>query len=80
MYFHQVAVLSGASVEVQEASFQYGKNLGIAFQLIDDTLDFTSTSNDLGKPSLNDLKSGIATAPVLFANQEVCLFTFLKEF
>ncbi|MCL4132724.1 UNVERIFIED_CONTAM: hypothetical protein GTU68_067050, partial [Idotea baltica] len=62
-----VALLAGANEEVQEIAFQYGKNCGIAFQLVDDLLDFTSTSNSLGKPNLNDLKSGIATAPVLFA-------------
>ncbi len=39
-------------------------------QLVDDILDFTGSSTILGKPALNDLASGIATAPVLFAAQE----------
>jgi Polyprenyl synthetase len=39
-------------------------------QLIDDVLDYTGSSSILGKPALNDLASGIATAPALFAAQE----------
>ena len=38
-----VALLSGATANVQEAAFQYGRNLGIAFQLVDDLLDFVSS-------------------------------------
>lgn len=62
-----VAYLSGADEELQEAAFQYGRNLGIAFQLVDDLLDFVSNQAELGKPAANDLKLGLATAPVLFA-------------
>ena len=39
-------------------------------QFVDDLLDYTSSSSTLGKPALNDLKSGLATAPVLYAAQE----------
>ena len=39
-------------------------------QLVDDMLDFTGNLQSLGKPALNDLKSGLATAPVLYAAQE----------
>ena len=42
----------------------------MAVQLVDDVLDFVGSSSSLGKPTLSDLKSGIATAPVLFASQE----------
>lgn len=42
------------------------------FQLIDDMLDFISTSEVLGKPAAADLKLGLATAPVLFASEMVC--------
>lgn len=49
-------------------AFECGKNMGIAFQLIDDVLDFTSHSDKLGKPGHGaDLRLGLATAPVLFA-------------
>lgn len=39
----------------------------MAFQLVDDILDYTSNSNELGKPTSNDLRQGLATCPVLFA-------------
>lgn len=39
-------------------------------QFIDDVLDFTSSSGQLGKPNLNDIKSGVITAPVLYAAEE----------
>lgn len=62
-----VALLSGANQSFQEAAFQYGRNLGIAFQLVDDLLDFVSSQAELGKPAAADLRLGLATAPVLFA-------------
>ncbi|XP_042858084.1 all trans-polyprenyl-diphosphate synthase PDSS1-like [Penaeus japonicus] len=62
-----VALLSGGDEEMQEVAFQYGRNIGIAFQLVDDLLDFVATSNTMGKPTAIDLKMGLATAPVLFA-------------
>lgn len=57
---------SAAMGEV-DAAFQYGRNIGIAFQLVDDLLDFVSSSEQLGKPAAADLKLGLATAPILFA-------------
>ena len=39
-------------------------------QIVDDVLDLTGSASILGKPALNDLKSGVATAPVLFAAQQ----------
>ena len=39
-------------------------------QFVDDVLDFTGSTMQLGKPALNDLKSGLATAPVLYAAEE----------
>ena len=53
-----------------ESAFQYGRNIGIAFQLVDDLLDFEQSSAQLGKPAAADLKLGLATAPVLFAGQQ----------
>jgi len=46
------------------------KHIGMAFQLVDDMLDFTSPADVLGKPASNDINLGIATAPVLFAAAE----------
>ncbi|XP_044002188.1 all trans-polyprenyl-diphosphate synthase PDSS1-like [Aphidius gifuensis] len=62
-----VAMLSGADDRVAEVAFQYGRNIGLAFQLVDDLLDFVSSSETMGKPAAADLKLGLATAPVLFA-------------
>jgi len=64
------AVLSGANQEEVDAAFKYGKNIGIAFQLVDDLLDFVSSADQLGKPAAADMKLGLATAPVLFASQQ----------
>nr|WPS94666.1 hexaprenyl-diphosphate synthase [Naematelia aurantialba] len=53
---------------VKDVAYGYGRNLGIAFQLIDDALDYLPDSSTLGKPSSGaDLRLGLATAPALFA-------------
>eukprot|EP00884_Botryococcus_braunii_P001275 jgi/Botrbrau1/11148/Bobra.182_2s0003.2 len=65
-----IAVLSGQSREVVDIAWDFGKNLGLAFQLVDDVLDFTGSSLVMGKPALSDLRNGLATAPVLFAAQD----------
>ncbi|KAF9630871.1 Polyprenyl synthetase [Lasiodiplodia theobromae] len=61
------AILGGSAPDVVEAAYQYGKNLGMAFQLVDDMLDYTITAEELGKPAGADLELGLATAPLLFA-------------
>ncbi len=63
-------LLSEVSRETVEHMYSYGRHLGIAFQIVDDILDFTSTADTLGKPVASDLKSGHLTAPVLFALAE----------
>lgn len=68
------ALLGEHPAEVVEAAYQYGKNLGLAFQLVDDLLDYTVSGQELGKPAGADLELGLATAPLLFAwrqNQEL---------
>ncbi|KAJ2822937.1 coq1 putative hexaprenyl diphosphate synthase [Coemansia furcata] len=64
------AILSNSTDDIVEATYIYGRNLGIAFQLIDDLLDFTVSAAELGKPAGADLELGLATAPVLYAWQE----------
>jgi hexaprenyl-diphosphate synthase len=64
-------VLGGCDSTTCDIAYAYGKHLGLAFQLVDDLLDFTSSASSLGKPSEgSDMKLGLATAPVLFAAQE----------
>ncbi|SMN20290.1 similar to Saccharomyces cerevisiae YBR003W COQ1 Hexaprenyl pyrophosphate synthetase, catalyzes the first step in ubiquinone (coenzyme Q) biosynthesis [Maudiozyma saulgeensis] len=64
------AILSGAQPNVIESCYNFGKNLGLCFQLVDDMLDFTISAKELGKPAGADLKLGISTAPVLYAWME----------
>lgn len=61
------ALLGGADADTVESAYAYGKNIGLAFQLVDDMLDYTKTGTDLGKPAGADLELGLATAPLLFA-------------
>lgn len=58
-------VLGGVDAERRRALREYGRNLGLAFQLIDDLLDFTGDPARLGKPAASDLREGKATLPVL---------------
>jgi geranyl diphosphate synthase len=64
------ALLGEYPAELVDASYRFGKHVGMAFQLVDDVLDFEGTLSQLGKPALADLKAGLATAPVLFAAEE----------
>lgn len=52
-----------------EAMAEYGRLLGMAFQIVDDTLDFTSSEERLGKPIGHDLRQGIISLPVLLYHQ-----------
>jgi len=61
------AMLVGLDETRQRKLFDYGYKLGVAFQLVDDLLDFTSSTERLGKPALADLKDGKATLPVILA-------------
>jgi len=63
-------LLSEVSPEIAENLYNYGRHLGLAFQIVDDILDFTSSTDTLGKPVGSDLKNGNLTAPVLFALAE----------
>lgn len=62
-------VLGNNSVKVQEELRQYGYHLGMAFQLIDDALDYTGSSDELGKNVGDDLAEGKPTLPLIQAMQ-----------
>ncbi len=59
------AVLSGAPEELVQCLKAYGHNLGMAFQIVDDVLDFEGTQEEFGKPVGNDLLQGTLTLPTL---------------
>jgi octaprenyl-diphosphate synthase len=61
------AVLAEANAEVEENLAQYGQQLGIAFQLIDDALDYKATKEELGKNLGDDLAEGKPTLPLIYA-------------
>ncbi|MEM1253818.1 MAG: solanesyl diphosphate synthase [Cyanobacteria bacterium P01_H01_bin.21] len=74
-----VGVLSQSSETLTEALYQYGRSLGLAFQVVDDILDFTGSEEVLGKPAGSDLLSGNLTAPVLYAMEETPYLATLVE-
>ena len=62
---HSAAVLAGASAQHAEALRTYGDNLGIAFQLVDDLLDYRGDAETLGKNVGDDLAEGKPTLPLI---------------
>src|SRR6266704_3973984 len=63
------AILGGTSETEERALAEYGRCAGLAFQLVDDLLDFTASAEQLGKPVLSDLKEGKVTLPLIYAMQ-----------
>jgi len=63
------AILGGANAQQEENLAQYGRNLGMAFQIVDDVLDLTASESVLGKPVASDLREGKVTMAVIHALQ-----------
>jgi octaprenyl-diphosphate synthase len=61
------ALVGGADAGAEERLGEFGWNLGMAFQLTDDVLDFTSREKTLGKPVGSDLREGKVTLPLIYA-------------
>ena len=61
------AVLGNLDEAGEQAMADYGHFAGLAFQLVDDLLDFTASPEQLGKPVLSDLKEGKVTLPLIYA-------------
>ncbi|HEY3993470.1 MAG TPA: polyprenyl synthetase family protein [Ktedonobacteraceae bacterium] len=64
------AIVGGATESEIEQMYTYGLNLGIAFQIIDDILDYTEDQSTIGKPAGNDLRQGMVTLPLIYALQK----------
>jgi octaprenyl-diphosphate synthase len=62
-------LLGQTSAEQQEALREYGFNVGVAFQIVDDLLDFTADEATLGKPVGEDLREGKVTLPIIYLLQ-----------
>jgi geranylgeranyl pyrophosphate synthase len=60
------AILGGASAEQEQALYDYGYHLGMAFQIVDDILDYSGDETTLGKPVGGDLRQGIVTLPFYY--------------
>jgi octaprenyl-diphosphate synthase len=61
------AILGGATPEQEQNLAQYGRDLGMAFQIVDDVLDLTASEDVLGKPVASDLREGKVTMAVIHA-------------
>ena len=64
---HSAAVLAGASQQDEDALKNFGRHIGLAFQLVDDVLDYQGDTADLGKNVGDDLAEGKMTLPLIIA-------------
>ncbi len=65
------AIMGRAQDSMKKAAGDFGLNLGIAFQLVDDALDYAASSSHLGKPLGGDLREGKLTLPLIYFLQEM---------
>ncbi len=64
---HTGALLAGADADQEQGLRDYGKHLGLAFQLVDDALDYQGNADEMGKNVGDDLAEGKATLPLIYA-------------
>ena len=64
------ALVAGADSNIEDKLGDYAWNLGMAFQLVDDMLDFTAKEQTLGKPVGSDLREGKITLPLIYALEQ----------
>jgi geranylgeranyl pyrophosphate synthase len=60
------ATLGGANEASLDASREYGRGVGMAYQIVDDVLDFVSSPEHIGKPVGSDLRQGLITLPAIY--------------
>jgi geranylgeranyl pyrophosphate synthase len=74
------AILGEAPLAETEALAQYGRSLGLAFQVVDDVLDLVGDEAAMGKPAGSDLRQGLVTLPVIYLREEVPEALLLEAF
>ncbi|MBM7577437.1 heptaprenyl diphosphate synthase component II [Jeotgalibacillus terrae] len=73
------AVAGNASADIQRRLYRFGYYVGMAYQITDDILDFTSTEKELGKPAGGDLLQGNITLPVFYAMENPEISSRIKK-
>lgn len=73
------AMAAGAPAKETKKMYRYGYYVGMSYQIIDDILDFTGSSKQLGKPAGNDLLQGNITLPILIAMQDPSVDQFIRK-
>src|SRR5216684_4427238 len=79
------AILGGATPEQEDQVARYGRDLGMAFQIVDDVLDLTASESVLGKPVASDLREGKVTMAVIHAldrctpEERACIATVVEQ-
>ncbi|WP_270659888.1 polyprenyl synthetase family protein [Enterococcus thailandicus] len=72
---------SGTSEYFAKKAGEIGKNIGLAFQIIDDILDYTQDSEEIGKPVLEDMRQGVYSLPLIYSLQkeQAALLPYLEK-
>jgi heptaprenyl diphosphate synthase len=73
------ASLAGVSPELRSALHEYGRMLGLAFQIADDVLDYLGSEGEIGKPIGKDITEGFATLPLMVAMEDESIASQLKR-
>ncbi len=73
------AALAGVSPGLRSALHEYGRMLGLAFQIADDVLDYTGSEGEIGKPIGKDITEGFSTLPLMLAMEDASIAQQLKK-
>jgi heptaprenyl diphosphate synthase len=73
------ASLAGVSPELRSALHEYGRMLGLAFQIADDVLDYLGSEGEIGKPIGKDITEGFATLPLMVAMEDASVAEQLEK-